>query len=63
MLATGADDAAQLAKPGALRIEYRHIPDPGDIDRLLMPLLNPSLHPKGPTADGLAVIDARKEAS
>ena len=63
VLSTGADDAARLAKPGAARIEYRHIPDPGDIDRLVMPLLIPSLKPQGLMADGLAVIDARKEAS
>lgn len=38
ILSTGADGAPQ-ARPGAPRIEYRHIPDPGDIDRLVMPLL------------------------
>jgi hypothetical protein len=41
ILATGADEAP-LAKPGAPRIEYRHIPDPGDIDRLVMPLVAPT---------------------
>ena len=61
VLATGADDAARLAKPGAARIEYRHIPDPGDIDRLVMPLVNPE--PQGQMADDLAEPSARKEAS
>ena len=64
VLATGADDAARLAKPGAARIEYRHIPDPGDIDRLVMPLLIPSPpSPQGLLADGLPATLARKEAS
>ena len=45
VLATGADEAP-VAKPGAPRIEYRHIPDPGDIDRLVMPLVTPSLAKK-----------------
>lgn len=63
VLATGADEAARMAKPGATRIEYRHIPDPGDIDRLVMPHLIPSTSNQGPLADGIAVSDARKEAS
>ena len=63
VLATGADAAASMAKQGALRIEYRHIPDPGDIDRLVMPLLNPAVAGQGPVADGIALIDPRKEAS
>ncbi len=45
VLATGADEAP-TAKPGAPRIEYRHIPDPGDIDRLVMPLVTPPLAKK-----------------
>ncbi|MBC7479796.1 MAG: GntR family transcriptional regulator [Pseudorhodobacter sp.] len=60
--ATGADDAARLAKPGAARIEYRHIPDPGDIDRLVMPLVNPIPDPQGLSANGPRVTLARKEA-
>jgi DNA-binding transcriptional regulator YhcF (GntR family) len=39
VMSTGADDAARQANPSALKIEYRHIPDPGDIDRVVMPLL------------------------
>ena len=62
VLSTGADDAARLAKPGAARIEYRHIPDPGDIDRLVMPRLSSSPDPSGHLAVGLAVLGARKEA-
>lgn len=41
VLATGAAEAARLARADILKIEYRHIPDPGDIDRLVMPLLTP----------------------
>lgn len=67
VLATGADAAAAMAKPGALRIEYRHIPDPGDIDRLVMPLLSPAFPLQSPLAEGIAQIDPqigpRKEAS
>ena len=63
VLATGADAAARLAKPGAARIEYRHIPDPGDIDRLVMPLLTHTPMAIGPTADDVAVLSVRKEAS
>lgn len=40
VLATGADAVAQKARPDALRIEYRHIPDPGDIDRQVIPFIS-----------------------
>ena len=40
VLATGAEDVGRRARPGTQIIEYRHIPDPGDIDRLVMPRLN-----------------------
>jgi DNA-binding transcriptional regulator YhcF (GntR family) len=36
--ATGAEGSVALAPPGITVIEYRHIPDPGDIDRLVKPL-------------------------
>ena len=62
VLATGADAAAAMAQPGAQRIEYRHIPDPGDIDRLVMPLLTPAIIPQSRLADGIAQIEPRKEA-
>lgn len=39
VISTGADAAAEAAPPDALKIEYRHIPDPGDIDRLVMPIV------------------------
>ncbi|WP_218014197.1 GntR family transcriptional regulator [Rubellimicrobium roseum] len=39
VLSTGAEAAGDLARPGAARIEYRHIPDPGDIERLVLPWL------------------------
>lgn len=41
VLATGAQDIARRARPDTQIIEYRHIPDPGDIDRLVMPRLAP----------------------
>lgn len=63
VLATGADEAARLAIPGALRIEYRHIPDPGDINRLVMPLLAPATNTQEPAAYDITVLSVRKEAS
>jgi DNA-binding transcriptional regulator YhcF (GntR family) len=39
VLSTGADAAARHAARGALTIEYRHIPDPGDVDRRVIPHL------------------------
>ena len=54
IISTGADAALDVARPGALRIEYRHIPDPGDIERLVVPVVAPS---EVPAAGG------RKEAS
>ena len=51
VMSTGAESAAEAARPGATLIEYRHVPDPGDIDRLVAPRL------------GLPVPDSRKEAS
>lgn len=63
VLATGADDAARMAKPGAVRIEYRHIPDPGDINRLVMPFINPAAAPTSVSADRPRVTFVRKEAS
>jgi len=54
VLATGADAVAQMARQDASKIEYRHIPDPGDIDRQVIPLISD-------TAE--AVERGRKEAS
>ncbi len=39
VMSTGAETAADLAPAGTTRIEYRHVPDPGDIDRLVVPRL------------------------
>ncbi len=39
VMSTGAETAADLARADATRIEYRHVPDPGDIDRLVLPRL------------------------
>ena len=54
VLSTGADAAAAHARPGARKIEYRHIPDPGDIARRVIPLLTQAAAPEG---------SGRKEAS
>ena len=51
VMSTGAERAAQAARKGAVLVEYRHVPDPGDIDRLVAPHL------------GLVPPPARKEAS
>jgi len=52
---TGAEDASRIAKAGTQAIEYRHTPDPGDIERLVMPFVTQS----GETPELLA----QKEAS
>jgi len=36
---SGAEAVLELLPPGMPAIEYRHTPDPGDIERLLRPLL------------------------
>ncbi|WP_299819663.1 GntR family transcriptional regulator [uncultured Jannaschia sp.] len=51
VMSSGAESAARAARPGAALIEYLHVPDPGDIGRLVLPRL------------GFATPDARKEAS
>lgn len=43
---TGAEAAARLARPGAQAIEYRHIPDPGDIERIVMPFVTAAVGPE-----------------
>ena len=55
VISTGAEAAAALAPPEAGRIEYLHIPDPADVDRLVVPLVTP--------ADADPAIASRKEAS
>ncbi len=51
--ATGAEAVLEHLPDGVLAVEYRHSPDPGDIDRIVRPLL-----------DGIgAALPARKEAS
>lgn len=54
LFSTGAEAALQVARAGATAIEYRHIPDPGDIERLVMPVVSPS---------HLSAVSGRKEAS
>lgn len=54
VMSTGADAVVEMARPGTRVLEYRHIPDPGDIDRLVLPILTQSAgQPSG----------SRKEAS
>lgn len=60
VLATGADDAVRHAKSDALKIEYRHIPDPGDVTRLVIPLISDAKLPGTSTEPG---TNNRKEAS
>lgn len=37
--ATGADALAERLRPGAIAFEYRHTPDPGDLRRVVTPML------------------------
>jgi DNA-binding transcriptional regulator YhcF (GntR family) len=39
VIATGAERVAEQLRPGQRQIAYRHIPDPGDVDRLAASLL------------------------
>ena len=39
VIATGAESVAERLRPGQRTIAYRHIPDPGDVDRLAGALL------------------------
>jgi DNA-binding transcriptional regulator YhcF (GntR family) len=45
VFSTGADAAAKLAGAGIQSIEYRHTPDPGDIERIVMPFVTLSAEP------------------
>lgn len=47
VLSTGAEASAQHARRDALTIEYRHVPDPSDVDRRVIPRLIPSDLPSG----------------
>lgn len=42
---TGAESAAGLAPPGTQTFEYRHTPDPGDIERVVVPFVKQSVDP------------------
>ena len=65
VISTGADAAMTVARPGAGCIEYRHIPDPGDIERLVVPAVSPAPTLAAPTlpAPVLPAQSGRKEAS
>lgn len=54
VFSTGAEAAAAMAGPGTVAIEYRHTPDPGDIERVVVPFIT--------TASQQAPVE-RKEAS
>lgn len=43
VVSTGAEAAAELGPRGAVVVEYRHVPDPADIDRLVRPHLRAAL--------------------
>ena len=60
VMSTGAEAAGDLAPADAVRIEYRHIPDPGDVARLVLPYLAPAAEP---VPDKDAAPRGRKEAS
>ena len=47
VFSTGAEAAADHVRHGALLIEYRHVPDPGDIERRVMAHFVPSDVPSG----------------
>lgn len=51
---TGGEGAVRFAPPEATKIEYRHIPDPGDINARVIPLITQATTPEG---------SGRKEAS
>jgi hypothetical protein len=38
--ATGSERVAGQLRPGCTGFEYRHTPDPGEIDRILLPMLD-----------------------
>ena len=58
VISTGAEAALDFARPGAGRIEYRHIPDPGDIERIVVPAVTPAIMPPI-----MPAVSGRKEAS
>jgi len=58
VLSTGAEAVSDLAPAAAVRIEYRHMPDPGDVERAVRPHLLSAAVPAA--ADPL---HANKEAS
>jgi hypothetical protein len=43
--ATGAEAVLERLPPGHTAIEYRHMPDPGDIERLVRPLVDSGTPP------------------
>ncbi|TFF25472.1 GntR family transcriptional regulator [Jiella endophytica] len=40
--ATGAESALSMVRPGTSAIEYRHTPDPADIERVILPMVRAS---------------------
>jgi len=43
VFSTGAEEVVKRAKPGTHSIEYRHTPDPRDIEQLIMPFVSLSV--------------------
>ena len=59
VMSTGAEAAGDLAPAEAVRFEYRHIPDPGDVARLVLP----RLAARATLASDEPLRDDEKEAS
>jgi DNA-binding transcriptional regulator YhcF (GntR family) len=55
---TGAEQAREAALPGTQAIEYRHTPDPGDIERLVIPFVDKAMQTPDAAgqADGLSLL-------
>ncbi|TPW33279.1 GntR family transcriptional regulator [Martelella alba] len=55
--ATGTEDTAEKAPQGTSMFEYRHVPDPADVDRVLLPLVSGEPVPVGATGGSKTVVE------
>ena len=62
VISTGAEAAAALASAGASLVEYRHVPDPADIDRLVRPRLGRPALCNDPQPAARSAMPERKDA-
>ena len=60
VFATGAEAILSEIGAGTPAIEYRHIPDPADIERVVLPAVRSA---QGPAADDTLVPENRRAAS